>query len=109
MTEEKEPPQKWLGTELTEETDYLERPCGLYHAQPGTVIFTYNCDMVIDNETGLCLCYTADMLLKGATYNITGDNTIVIDIGDYHIGSSEMDFYCTEFKTENILFDVPSV
>lgn len=34
---------------------------------------------------------------------------LVIDIGDYHIGSSEMDFYCTEFKTENILFDVPSV
>ena len=38
---------KWLGTELTEETEYLGRPCGLYHAQPGTVIFTYNCDMVM--------------------------------------------------------------
>ena len=100
---------KWLGVELTEETEYLGRPCGLYHAQPGTITFTYNCDMVIDDETGICLCYTADELLKGATFNITEDDTIEVDIGEYDIGGDEMNFYCTEFRTEDISFDTPAV
>ena len=98
---------KWLGAEFTEETEYLGRPCGLYHAQPGTITFTYQCDMVIDNETGVCLCYTADELLKGAVYKITEDNTIEIDIGDYDIGGEEMNFFCTAFETENVSFEVP--
>ncbi len=100
---------KWLGAELTEKTEYLGRPCALYHAQPGTITFTYNCDMVIDDETGICLCYTADELLKGAVYNITEDDTIEIDIGEYDIGGDEMNFYCTEFRSEDISFDVPAV
>ena len=100
---------KWLGVDLTEKTEYLGRPCGLYHAQPGTITFTYQCDMVIDDETGICLCYTADKLLKGATYNITEDHTIEIGIGDYRIGSDGMKFYCTEFKTEDVSFDLPEL
>lgn len=97
---------KWLGAELTEETEYLGRPCGLYHAEPGTITFTYQCDMVIDDETGVCLCYTADELLKGAVYNISEDK-IEIDIGEYDIGGDEMSFYCSAFETENISFEVP--
>ena len=100
---------KWLGTEFTEETEYLGRPCGLYHAQPGTITFTYQCDMVLDDETGICLCYTADEMLKGAVFNITEDNTIEIDIGEYNIGGDEMSFYCTSFETENINFEIPAV
>ena len=98
---------RWLGADLTEETEYLGRPCGLYHAEPGTITFTYKCDMVIDDETGVCLCYTADELLKGAVYNITEDNSIEIDIGDYDIGGDEMNFYCTAFETENVSFEIP--
>ena len=98
---------KWLGVEHTEETEYLGRPCALYHAQPGTITFTYQCDMVIDDETGICLCYTADELLKGAVYNITDDHTIEIDIGEYDIGGDEMNFYCTAFETEDISFELP--
>ena len=45
--------------------------------------------MVIDDETGICLCYTADELLKGPVYNITEDDTIEISIGDYDIGGDE--------------------
>ena len=100
---------KWLGTDLTEETKYLERPCGLYHAEPGTITFKYKCDMVIDNESGICLCYTADELLKGADFNITEDKTIEIDINDHRIGGEEMNFYCTAFETENVSFEVPEV
>ena len=100
---------KWLGAERTEETAYLGRPCGLYHAQPGTITFTYQCDMVIDDETGICLCYTADEQLKGAVFQITEDDGIRIGIGDYRIGGAEMSFYCTKFETENISFDVPAV
>ena len=100
---------KWLGAERTEETEYLGRSCGLYHAEPGTITFTYQCDMVIDDETGICLCYTADELLKGAVYNITEENKIEIDIGDYDIGGDEMNFYCTAFDTENVSFEVPQV
>ncbi len=100
---------KWLGAERTEETEYLGRSCGLYHAEPGTITFTYQCDMVIDDETGICLCYTADELLKGAVYNITDENKIEIDIGDYDIGGDEMNFYCTAFDTENVSFEVPQV
>ena len=98
---------KWLGADLTEETEYLGRPCGLYHAQPGTITFTYECDMVIDDETGICLCYTADELLKGAVFNITDDDRIEISIGDYDIGGDEMEFYCTAFETEDVSFEVP--
>ena len=98
---------KWLGAERTEETEYLGRPCGLYHAQPGTITFTYQCDMVIDDETGICLCYTADEILKGAVYSITEDHKIEIDIGDYDIGGDEMNFYCTSFETENVSFELP--
>lgn len=100
---------KWLGAELTEKSEYLGRPCGLYHAEPGTITFTYKCDMVIDDETGICLCYAADELLKGAAYTITDDNTIEINIGEYDIGGDEMNFYCTEFKTGDISFDIPAV
>lgn len=46
--------------------------------------------MVIDEETGICLCYTADELLKGAVYNITEENKIEIDIGDYEVVSSDV-------------------
>ena len=99
---------KWAGMERTEQTSYLGRPCGLYHAQPGTITFTYQCDLVIDDETGICLCYTADKLLKGAVFHVTEDNGIEIGIGDYRIGGAEMDFYCTRFETENIAFDLPS-
>ena len=63
--------------------------------------------MVIDDETGICLCYTADELLKGPVYNITEDDTIEICIGDYDIGGDEMKFYCTEFRTEGISFEIP--
>ena len=100
---------KWLGVERTEDTGYLGRSCSLYHAQPGTITFTYQCDMVIDDETGICLCYTADKVLKGAVFNITEDNVIEINIGGYNIGRAEMNFYCTEFRTENISFDIPAV
>lgn len=100
---------KWLGAEATEETEYLGRPCGLYHAEPGTITFTYKCDMVIDNETGVCLCYSADEVLKGAQFSVTEDNKIRIEIGDYDIGGEEMDFYCTAFETEDISFEVPEI
>lgn len=100
---------KWLGVEFTEETQYLGRRCGLYHAEPGTITFTYKCDMIIDEETGLCLCYTANELLKGAMFDITEDDRIRIGIGDYSIGGDKMNFYCTRFKTENISFDLPAV
>ena len=46
---------------------------------------------------------------KGATYNITEDHTIEIGIGDYRIGSDGMKFYCTEFKTEDVSFDLPEL
>ena len=98
---------KWLGADFMEKTEYLGRPCGLYHAQPGTITFTYQCDMVIDDETGVCLCYTADEILKGAVYHITEDNTIEVDIGDYDIGGDEMNFYCTAFETDHVSFEVP--
>ena len=100
---------KWLGAELTEATEYLGRPCGLYHAEPGAITFTYKCDMVIDDETGICLCYTADELLKGAVYRITEDERIEIDIGDYDIGGDEMNFFCTRFQTGDISFPLPPV
>ncbi len=100
---------KWLGADRTEATEYLGRPCGLYHAEPGTITFTYKCDMVIDDETGICLCYTADELLKGAVYRITEDERIEIEIGDYDIGGDEMNFYCAGFETEDIAFPVPAV
>ena len=100
---------KWLGVELTGKTEYLDRLCGLYHAQPGTITFTYQCNMVIDDETGICLCYTANELLKGAVFDITEDDRIRISIDDYSIGGDEMDFYCTKFETENISFDLPDV
>jgi len=100
---------KWLGAELTEETEYLGRPCGLYHAQPGIITFTYHCDMIIDDETGICLGYTANELLKGAVFGRNGDGRIRISIGDYNIGGAEMNFYCTEFETENISFDIPGI
>lgn len=98
---------KWLGAERTEDTEYLGRRCGLYHAQPGTITFKYQCDMVIDDETGICLCYAANELLKGAVFDITEDHRISIGIGDYSIGGAEMNFYCTQFDTENICFDTP--
>ena len=100
---------KWLGVERTEDTEYLARPCGLYHAQPGTITFTYQCDMVIDDETGICLCYTANEILKGAVFNITEGDKISIGIGDYNIGGAEMNFYCSKFETESIAFDIPDV
>lgn len=99
---------KWLGVERVEETEYLGRPCGLYHASPGTITFTYQCDMIIDDETGVCLGYTANELLKGAVLGKNEDGRIRIGIGDYNIGGAEMDFCCTKFGTENISFDIPS-
>ena len=100
---------KWIGAELTEKTEYLGRPSGLYHAEPGAITFTYKCDMIIDDETGICLCYTADELLKGATFNITEDRKIEINIADYNIGGDEMGFYCLSFETENVSFEVPEI
>ena len=99
---------RWLGVERTEETEYLGRRCGLYHAQPGTITFRYHCDMVFDDETGICLCYSANELLKGAVFSKTEDDRIRIGIGDYSIGGAEMNFYCTKFETENISFAVPA-
>lgn len=100
---------KWLGAELTEETEFLGRECGLYHAQPGTITFTYQCDLIIDDETGICLGYTANELLKGAVFGKNEDGRIRISIGDYNIGGAEMNFYCTRFETENISFDIPVI
>lgn len=100
---------KWLGAKRTEDRAFLGRPCGLYHAQPGTITFTYQCDMVIDDETGICLCYTANELLKGALFNTTEDDRIRIGIGDYRIGGGEMSFRCTGFETEGVSFDLPAV
>ena len=100
---------RWLGADITEATEYLGRPCSLYHAEPGAITFTYQCDMVIDDETGICLCYTADELLKGAIYRITEDERIEIDIGDYDIGGDEMNFFCTRFQTEEVSFPLPPV
>lgn len=98
---------KWLGVDLRDETEYLGRPCGIYHTETGAVAFTYKCDMIIDDETGICLCYTADELLKEAVYRITEDDTIEIDIEDKRIGGEEMEFFCTAFETENVSFAVP--
>ena len=100
---------KWLGVDRTDDTEYLGRSCGLYHAEPGTITFTYKCDMVIDDETGICLCYTADELLKGAVFNVTEEDTIRIDIGDYRIGGEEMNFFCRTFETDNVSFEVPEI
>ena len=100
---------KWLGVERMEDTEYLARRCGLYHAQPGTLTFTYHCDMVIDEETGICLCYTAKEILKEAVFNITEDDRISIGIGDRNIGGDEMNFYCAKFETEGVAFDIPDV
>ena len=100
---------RWLGAELKEETEFLGRPCGLYHARPGTLTFTYQCDMILDNETGVCLGYTARELLKGAVFDKKEDDRIRIGIGDYRIGGAEMDFCCTKFETENVSFDLPAV
>jgi hypothetical protein len=65
--------------------------------------------MIIDDETGICLGYTANELLKGAVFNQKEDGRIRISIGDYHIGGAEMNFYCTKFETKNISFDIPAV
>lgn len=100
---------KWLGVERTEETEYLGRRGGLYHAEPGTITFRYQCDMVIDDETGICLCYTVNELLKGAVFTITEDDRIIINIDEHSIGGAEMNFYCTKFETENISFDTPDI
>lgn len=100
---------KWLGVELTEKTAYLGRQSGLYRARPGTITFTYHCDMVIDDETGICLCYAANGLLKGAVFSRTEDGRISVGIGDYNVGGAETDFCCTRFDTENISFDIPAV
>ena len=99
---------KWLGVELKEKKVCLGRPCGLYHAQPGTITFTYQCDMLIDDETGICLCYTADKLLKGAVFSNTEDKRLSIGIGDYRLGGTEMDFSCTRFETKDISFALPA-
>ncbi len=100
---------KWLGVEFTEKKEYLGRPCGLYHAKPGTITFTYHCDMIIDDETGICLYYTANKLLKGAVFSETEDNRVRIGIGDYAIGGNEQDFFCESFETENVSFSIPEV
>ena len=99
---------KWLGTDFVESTEFLDRPCGLYHAEPGTLTFTYKCDLILDDETGICLCYAADELLKGAKFSSTEETPVVIDIGDYDIGGDEMAFSCVRFETENISFPLPA-
>ena len=65
--------------------------------------------MIVDDETGICLCYTSDKLLKGAVLGKTEDNRISIGIGDYTIGGNEQGFYCERFDTENIFFYAPTV
>ena len=99
---------KWLGTEFVEATEFLGRPCGLYHAEPGTITFTYKVDMFFDDETGICLCYAADELLKGAVFSNTEDTPVVIDIGEYDIGGDEMAFSCVCFETEAVSFALPA-
>ena len=99
---------KWLGMDVLEETEYLGRPGNLCHAEPGTITFTYVSDMIIDQNTGVCLSYSADELLKGATFSVTEDQRILIDIKDYDIGGEEMNFNCTRFETENVSFALPA-
>lgn len=98
---------KWLGMDVMGETEYLGRSGSLCHAEPGTITFTYKSDMIMDDETGICLTYSADELLKGAALSVTEDNKIRIDIKDYDIGGEEMNFSCTRFETENISFVLP--
>lgn len=100
---------KWIGAERTEDTEYLGRRCGLYRAQSGTLNFSYRCDMVVDDETGICLCRASDKVLKGAVFNETEEGRIRVGIGDYSLGGADMDFHCTKFETENISFRIPSV
>ena len=97
----------WSGAHLTETTEYLNRPCGLYHAETGAMTFSYQCDMIIDDETGICLHYQADELLRGFTFRITQDSRLEIDVGDYDIGGDEMSFFCSDFRTDNISFELP--
>ena len=99
---------KWLGMDALGETEYLGRPGSSCHAEPGTITFTYKSDMVFDDETGICLSYKADELLKGATFSVTEDQKILIDIGDYDIGGDEMNFNCIRFETENVSFPLPA-
>ena len=99
---------KWLGMTFVEATEYLGRPCSLCHAEPGTITFSYQGDMIMDDETGICLSYTADELMRGPIYTITEDKKIEIDIGQYDIGGDEMNFSCTRFESENISFPVPA-
>lgn len=99
---------KWIGTEFVEATEFLGRPCGIYHAEPGAIVFTYNCDLFFDDETGICLCYAADELIKGAVFSTTEDTPVVIDIKDYDIGGDEKAFACIRFETENISFSLPT-
>ena len=65
--------------------------------------------MVIDDETGICLCYTANELWKGAVFNITEDDRISIGIGDYNIGGDDRTSYCAKFETEGIAVARPEV
>ncbi len=99
---------KWLGMDVTGETEYLGRAGSLCSSESGTITFTYLADMIIDDETGVCLFYSADELLRGATFSVTEDNKIQIDIGQYDIGGDEMNFNCIRFETENVSFALPA-
>ncbi len=99
---------KWLGMDVLGETEYLGRSGSHCYSESGTITFTYLADMIIDDETGVCLFYSADELLKGATFSVTEDNKIQIDIGQYDIGGDEMNFNCIRFETENVSFALPA-
>ena len=100
---------RWLGAERKGDTEFLGRKCGLYHAQPGTITFTYQCDLVMDEETGICLGYSSSGALKGAAFSTTEDDRVRISIEDFRIGAAETDFCCAKFDTENISFGIPAV
>ncbi len=99
---------KWLGMDVLGETEYLGRPGSLCLSESGTITFTYLADMIIDDETGICLFYSADELLNGATFSVTEDNKILVDIGQYDIGGEEMNFNCIRFETEKVSFALPA-
>ncbi len=99
---------KWIGTEFVEATEFLGRPCGIYHTEPGAIVFTYKCDLFFDDETGICLCYAADELVKKAVISTTEDTPVVINIQEHDIGGDEKAFACIRFETDHISFALPT-
>ena len=98
---------KWQGMDFIGETEYLGRAGSKWHAEPGTITFSYQGELIFDTETGICLDYAADELIRGAVFTVTDEGKILIDIAPYDIGGDEMSFRCTRFETENVSFGIP--